>query len=823
MRLAIDSETTGLDMHHGCRPFFVTMCFDDWTQAHWEWDVDPLTRRVHAVRDDLLEIIDLINQADLVIGQNIKFDVAMILALFRDHGITFEWPWHKTRDTLIAGHTLHSAQPHDLTSMTVLATGRSDIKPLEDALNNETNRARRVVQQAQRRVKVDAERKASSDTTAQRDDRFVLPNVSQMKSGMGAARPGFSWRDRAEASASAPATFRRKASASAKKKVRDEIDAAARTLSGWRISREGDPITPSAGGEGSWRGDTWLPRQLAKYRWEVLRDPAYNPDLAGDDLHMWWTVLHAYGNADSGATMALWQVQEGDLLRRKIMPHFLVRMESSRLAFLMEDVGVTVNHDRFNKQYLEYQEESRDAGTVCVNIAESLGYDLKLPKNGNNASLTTFCFGPPAGDNGNGRDDARTRQTSPTCLNLPAVKRSAKTGAPSLDAAAMDHYIISLPENSKERLFIKSLRAKRKRDKAVENLDTYRRFWIPMCIFNDAGEQLWYRLHPSLNPTGTSTLRWSSNNPNEQNISKKEGFNLRESFGPDPGYEWWAFDAENIELRIPAYEAGEEEKIALFERPHAPPFYGSDHILNFSIVYPDVWAKAVAEVGIDQAGPYCKKHYASTYYQWVKNGDFAVQYGAVDRPGGTGTADRSFHRPGAHALLKSKFGKLDALNQRWIDYAKKHGYVETLPDRTVDPARGVPIECTRTDYGKILPTVPLNYHVQSTACWWMLKAMIQVQSQLDEWRRGPGHFDAHIVLQVHDELVVKMPVSRIHPKEDVHPDRPDRCKLFRRSNLWRARVIQRLMAAGGDDLVPRVNTSVSCHYHDISYAEGMTL
>ena len=54
----------------------------------------------------------------------------------------------------------------------------------------------------------------------------------------------------------------------------------------------------------------------------------------------------------------------------------------------------------------------------------------------------------------------------------------------------------------------------------------------------------WRKLHTSLNMCGTDTLRWSSNNPNSQNISKKEGFNLRYAFGPAPGREWWSLDGQ---------------------------------------------------------------------------------------------------------------------------------------------------------------------------------------------------------------------------------------------------------------------------------------
>ena len=75
----------------------------------------------------------------------------------------------------------------------------------------------------------------------------------------------------------------------------------------------------------------------------------------------------------------------------------------------------------------------------------------------------------------------------------------------------------------------------------------------------------------------------------------------------------------------PAYEAGEEEMISLFEKPDEPPYFGSNHLLAFDILHPDKWDRDDPE-GLLKA----KKEYASTWYQWTKNGNFAVQYGAME-------------------------------------------------------------------------------------------------------------------------------------------------------------------------------------------------
>ena len=43
---------------------------------------------------------------------------------------------------------------------------------------------------------------------------------------------------------------------------------------------------------------------------------------------------------------------------------------------------------------------------------------------------------------------------------------------------------------------------------------------------------------------------------------------------------------------------------------------------------------------------------------------------------------------------------MTALNEKCIRFAEKYGYVETMPDRTVDPDRGYPLLCSRSKWGR---------------------------------------------------------------------------------------------------------------------------
>ena len=147
--LSLDTVTTGFDLRHGAKHFFVTFCNEEGENTFYEWDVDPLTRQPIIPKYDIEEIWELIKQCEdeeahearrqCLVLQNSKFDVTALSVA----GIVNNWPWSRTHDTLIAGHLLASNQPHDLTSMALIYLG-VNIKPLEDALKEACREARMI-------------------------------------------------------------------------------------------------------------------------------------------------------------------------------------------------------------------------------------------------------------------------------------------------------------------------------------------------------------------------------------------------------------------------------------------------------------------------------------------------------------------------------------------------------------------------------------------------------------------------------------------------------------------------------------------------------
>lgn len=999
--ISFDTESLGLDVYHGARPFFITTCDEQGHTEFWQWDVDPLTRNVLVDENDLDEVhrrlttretdpapapyrhllikyglrpdtpvgilldrmrdsedpqaealADFVGQ-DLV-AQNSKFDVAMIRALFKDHGRDITWDWKRTQDTLIAGHLLASNRKHDLTAMAIQYLGR-DISKWEKDLEVAVKKARSLC---------------------------------------------------------------------------------TKHLKDWRIAKAGLEDMPSAK-EKTWKYDSWLPATICSFAQAggavTLGEGDWWHEYSNPD-HPWNTVLREYANTDSAITIALWGVMSREIRRRGLESIYDISKKKMELAHDMEWRGLTMIKPHLNEIDRKYAKESERAGDKCLAIATKYNYELELPKSGNNNSLKFFCFGRPV--EGNKLNPVSGRGIAQRWLDLPVVGYT-DGGEPSMDKKAMEEYQTRLERGSDQWEFIQNLAAKRRRDTARVYMQGYQRFWLRIEEFNDAktdeqskregkedtcetdeqdrqdgnvleldggevqergirptpraravqssqdqlytshrsntkkslrspqvrqhgvrqpetpilrntqrqlegydaegkagggdkeridkiagkagqgratphdisnrrtgtrdksdvhqvqqdigvcsiGSEIWlkesnhsknyarshlgtctsfadfYVIHPSLSPTGTDTLRWSSQNPNSQNISKQgmmclycfgdgdgngieadgkgmEGKclfcrgkgvdpkNLRYCFGPLPGWEWWSLDAKNIELRIPFYKAGEQELINLFERPDEPPYYGSNHLLNFQVIYPDIWNGEMGKVcndgcckgkttDITLIGPHCKKKFASTWYQYCKNGNFAVQYGAQERK-----ADATYKRKGAFLQIQEKFKNLAAYNRKITQFATRHGYVETIPDRSVDPKRGYPLLCTRTENGTILPTVPLSYHVQGSAMWWTFKAMLRVEEKLKEWRKKG--FVAYIVMQVHDELVIAMPRRGDPSKWDrKNQNTPENRKIFFESNLWRIEILRKLMAKGGEDF--DLPTPVGAEYHANNWGEGVTL
>lgn len=414
----------------------------------------------------------------------------------------------------------------------------------------------------------------------------------------------------------------------------------------------------------SWGEDMWLPSTLAQ------TDSQYAS---------WSKLVETYCHLDCCRTLALYQVLIDEIKQQNLIEQYETRRKLIEITYKMESYGVSLLPHKLRSSLQTYQEVSN----ACHNRAKVASgvENLNSPK-----QLQEVLF-------------------SPKKFNLQVVNRT-KTNQPSTDAKTLET-LYSTIENGKAKEFLNNLLSYRRTSKAVEYLTSYQSLAV----------QHPYRLvlHPSFNITGTDTTRLSSSNPNAQNISKKEDFNLRKVFGPSKNRKWVSIDYDNIELRIFAYACGDKNLIKAFEQNL------SVHLIISEVLYPQEYKQCEKE------GVSFKKKYESTYYQWIKNGNFALIYGASPNK-----ADETYHVKGAYDKIRKRLPLIDKFIQARYAEVNKFGYVTTLGGYRLIVPKNEPHKAS-------------NYFVQGSAGWIMIEGMIASFNAIK-------NDDCHIIMQVHDEL-----------------------------------------------------------------------
>ena len=235
------------------------------------------------------------------------------------------------------------------------------------------------------------------------------------------------------------------------------------------------------------------------------------------------------------------------------------------------------------------------------------------------------------------------------------------------------------------------------------------------------------RVHTNFNQTGTATGRLSSSEPNLQNIPVRTelGRELRRYFLPQKSdYVLIDADYSQIELRLLAHISGDEHMIAAFNS-------GEDiHTSTAATVF-----------GVP------KEAVTSEMRKRAKAVNFGILYGI----GAFSLSDD------LHVSLKkaqeyidqylASYPAIDRYLKETIKSAYEKGYVTTMFGRR----RYIPelsgINKTLQKFGE---RVAMNSPIQGSAADLIKVAMIRVFDRLRE-----SGIDAHLILQVHDELILE--------------------------------------------------------------------
>ncbi len=234
------------------------------------------------------------------------------------------------------------------------------------------------------------------------------------------------------------------------------------------------------------------------------------------------------------------------------------------------------------------------------------------------------------------------------------------------------------------------------------------------------------RVHSTFHQAVTTTGRLSSSDPNLQNIPIKteEGRMIREAFVAPKGFDLISIDYSQIELRIMAHLSKDEGLITAFEN-------GED--------IHSATAKEVFGSADDQARRSAK----------------AINFGLIYGMSAFGLGKAlGVTRHEAADYIASYFGKYPGVKIYMDEMkakAKDQGYVETAFGRRLY-LPGIHSGRTRMAAER----AAINAPMQGTAADIMKLAMINMHDYI----KGTGK-DIHLILQVHDEVIVECPEKDI--------------------------------------------------------------
>jgi len=240
------------------------------------------------------------------------------------------------------------------------------------------------------------------------------------------------------------------------------------------------------------------------------------------------------------------------------------------------------------------------------------------------------------------------------------------------------------------------------------------------------------RIHTSYHQAVAATGRLSSSDPNLQNIPirTEEGRRIRQAFIPKPGCILLAADYSQIELRIMAHLSEDEGLLKAF---------AEDRDVHQATAA-EVFGVALSDVTTDQ-----------------RRSAKAINFGLIYGMSAFGLARQlGIARDEAQQYVTLYFERYPGVKSymdRTRAQAREQGYVETVFGRRLYLPDIQARQQARRQYAE---RSAINAPMQGTAADIIKRAMISV----DEWLRESGT-GAGIIMQVHDELVLEVPVKAL--------------------------------------------------------------
>lgn len=249
------------------------------------------------------------------------------------------------------------------------------------------------------------------------------------------------------------------------------------------------------------------------------------------------------------------------------------------------------------------------------------------------------------------------------------------------------------------------------------------------------------RIHPFFNANGTETGRWSSSEPNAQNIPSRGPLAkmIKSIFIARPGYTLIQLDYSQLEYRIAALLSGDKTWTEAFKK-------GLDLHRRNAELASFAWGipREVAEGMTDEE--------IKPYRYKAKAVGFGVLYGKAVF---TLAKDWGVPESEAQAVVDAIMGQSKELAE-WIEqqhrFVYANGYVNTYIDG--EPARWRPLygisSPKRQDVGGAV-RCSVNSPIQGTAADYMMRSLVEIIEWLEE-----DLIPAYVVATVHDSVIIEV-------------------------------------------------------------------
>jgi len=423
-------------------------------------------------------------------------------------------------------------------------------------------------------------------------------------------------------------------------------------------------------------------------------------------------LVAKYAIQDATTTLKLWEWQEEEIDRQNI--HNVCELERRLLPVLvdMERYGVRIDVDRTE---IAIKEIDQQCETTQKKLNQLAGFDV----NPNPSNSIKALFKPRFVDDR-------------WVLIDGTVAPSTDKGGVSIDST-----VLRTMKHPAAGLILK-LR------KMIKTRDTFLKGHI-LNHHNNGVVHANFNQTKSDNDLGTSTGRLSANNPALQQIHKRDveiASIVRSLFLPDEHHVWVCNDWAQMDFRVFAHYVNDKRILEIYEKnpdtdfhklasdltglPRSPRFTGDANAkqINLGLVFGMGQGRLAAEMGL----PYTVEVSASGR-EYIKPGEEATR------------VFEKYHEaiPGVQDLLKNV-----------ASIARSRGYVKTIYGRRIRFPKG---QHTHKAAGLIF---------QGSAADALKLKLIELHNYLKS-----TNSEARLLLNVHDEFDVSVPVDRDDIKKEI--------------------------------------------------------